>query len=156
MQQEALLRLWRTAVHRPTPWGEMVLTTSDFGKDLNERIAHALKDVYGEWIMVITILLLLTASRQIVDYKPVDRSKLNKMRRKRQEPLLMDHTAVTMHLGERHLQGQHRGPLGYTRKSPRIHLVSRYLVTHGDRHTIVEPYWRGRGDIVERHVRVKT
>jgi hypothetical protein len=46
-------------------------------------------------------------------------------------------------------------PLGYLRKSPRVHLVSSYLARRGDKHWIVEPYWRGSGDVIHRQTHVR-
>ena len=156
VQQEALLRLWRTAEHLPTEWGARIIQQHCRSKEeITERLGLAFSDVYGEYIMVWSTLLLLTSSRKIVDYRPVDRSKLNKVRLKRREAPLLDHTEVVMHVGERQVGNRPRAPLGYTRKSPRVHMVSRYLARRGDKHWVVEPYWRGQGDIVERHVKVK-
>jgi hypothetical protein len=124
---------------------------SDEGR--NALVANALADVYGEFIMIWACLLLLTASRPVVAYTTVDLGRLNKARAKRHELPLCDHTRVSMRLGDRH---QRPGvPLGHARKSPRIHLVGRYLARRGDKHWICEPYWRGEGTNVTRHVRVK-
>jgi hypothetical protein len=155
VQLEALLGIWRTAVHEPSSWGWRyleVLDRSIGGTD--RRIADSYADVYGEYIVAWAVMLLLTTSRKAVDYKPVDRSKLNKVRAKKREALLFDHNVVTMHINppQAHQQGQ---PLSYKRKSPRIHMVGRYLNRRGDKHWITEPFLRGQGEWPQRHVHVK-
>ena len=100
-------------------------------------------------------MLLLTSSRKAVDYRPVDRSKLNRVRSKKHEALLFDHTEVTLHINQQELAGKPGMPLSYQRKSPRIHIVSRYLNRRGDKHWIVEPFLRGQGEWPQRHVHVK-
>lgn len=157
VQLEALIDIWRTANHRPSPWGERYLesTESVFG-DYETRWAMAMADVYGEYIIIWAIVLMLTASRQAVEYRPVDRTKINKARTKRRESLLFDHTEVVMHINRQPQAGeQFRSPLAYTRKSPRIHMVSRYLARRGDKHWIVEPYVRGSGETINRHIHVR-
>jgi len=154
-QLEALFAIWRTADHRPNEWGwEYCGWLHDMGA-LEARLPELYADVYGEYIIVWTILLILTSSRTIVDYKPVDRSKLNKQRRILKRPPLFDHTEVTLHIGERHRDGQRGQPLGYKRKSPRIHMVSSFLNRRGDKHWIVQPFWRGEGETIHRQVKVK-
>jgi hypothetical protein len=120
-----------------------------------ERYAHCLADVYGEYIEIWSVMMLLTASRKAVDYRPVDRGRLNKSRRKKHEVPLLDHTEVILHITRPGMAGPVRAPLGYSRKSPRIHMVSRYLARRGDKHWIVEPYLRGSGSPVERHIHVR-
>jgi hypothetical protein len=148
-QLKALFGIWETSEHHPNEWGAEYLTQSPI--DLNVAFA----DVYGEYIMIWAIMLLLTASRPIVDYTPVDLSKLNKARAKRQQTPRLDHTKVTMHVDQATIKSQVRAPLGYTRKSPRVHMVSRYLARRGDKHWICEPYLRGKGDVIHRRVTVK-
>ena len=99
----------------------------------------------------------LTASRPILDRQHVSLAKLNKIRKKKREPLLFDHTKVTLQLSHRP-QGPviERGPLGYARKAPRIHMVSSYLARRGNRHWIVQPYMRGRGETIHRVAKVTT
>jgi hypothetical protein len=134
VQNDALLGLWRLVRHSPSEWGEKYLRWMGATP---ERLANALADVYGEWIHAVSVLLLLTASRQAVNYREIDRSRLNKTRLKRREVPLLDHTEVVMHLRGRQAGEQPRAPLGYARKSPRIHMVSRYLARRGDKHWIV-------------------
>lgn len=156
VQLAALLDLWRTADHLPSEWGTQWLYAVCRNQDeLAERLAYCYADVYGEYIMAWAVMMLLTSSRRTVDYQPVDRVKINKNRaRKRQVPLL-DHTQVIMHLGNSTLSSVRRAPLGHARKSPRVHLVSRYLARRGDKHWIVQPYLRGVGEGVQRHVHVR-
>ena len=105
--------------------------------------------------MVPATLLLLTASRPVIDREHVSLAKLNKIRSKKREPLLFDHTKVTLKLSHRP-QGPviERGPLGYARKPPRIHMVSSYLARRGNRHWVVMPYMRGRGETIHRVTKV--
>jgi len=157
VQLEALKDIWRTAKHKPSDWGLKYFDVlySRFG-DIEERLNASYADVYGEYIEIWTIILLLTSSRQAVEYRQVDRSKINKARTKRRETPLLDHTEVVMHLS-RHIKGEGaaRSPLTYARKSPRIHLVSRYLARRGDKHWLVNPYVRGEGEWVSRHTHVR-
>jgi hypothetical protein len=149
IQKEALFQIWETAEHSPNRWGEMFLN-----RNPHQREA-AYADVYGEYITVWAIMMLLTASRPIVHYTPVDQSKLNKARVKRHEVPRLDHTRVTIHLNAAERAQQIRTPLGFTRKSPRIHMVSRYLARRGNKHWIVEPYMRGQGETISRHIKVR-
>lgn len=156
-QRDALLAIWRTADHRPSDWGAAFLaeTMKRYGEaSLIDRLKNCYADVYGEYIIIWAIMLLLTASRPAVAYRKVDRGRLNKARRKRRETPLMDHTEVVMHVA-RPPAGLARGPLGHERKSPRIHMVSRYLARRGDKHWIVEPYWRGQGQTIHRRTHVR-
>jgi len=159
IQREALFDIWRTSDHRFTDWGRKYLVAQERRvgpRALRDQLPYMWSDVYGEYIEVWSTILMLTASRRIVDYRPVDRAKLNKARAKNKKVPLMDHTAVTMHIGETHAQGQRRQPLGYARKSPRIHMVSSYLARRGDKHWVCLPYWRGSGDVIHREVRVRS
>jgi hypothetical protein len=157
VQLDALFGIWRTAEHLPSNWGadwlEYVTNTPE---ELDERIGNCFADVYGEYICVWALLMLLTASKTAVDLRPVDRSKLNRIRAKKRATPLLDHTEVVLHV-QRRPDGTAlpRAPLGHARKSPRIHMVSRYLARRGDKHWIVEPYLRGSGGHVERHVHVR-
>lgn len=149
LQYEALMDIWRTAEHRPSAWGKTWLA------DLTpHQQRYLLSDIYGEYIGIWAILLLLTASRPTVAYSAVSRTKLNKARTRKREAPLLDHTTVTMHISHKLVNGQHHSPLGYARKSPRIHLVRSYLARRGDKHWITNSYLRGKGEGVERHVRV--
>ena len=149
VQLEALFDIWRTSRHVPSTWGRQWLNS--WGKD-KERFF--LSDIYGELIGVYAILLLLTASRPTVEYKPVDQSKINKTRAKKRVPLLFDHTEVSLHTNYKVVQQRQGQPLGRARKSPRIHVVSSYLARRGDKHWITNSYVRGSGDAVERHIKV--
>jgi hypothetical protein len=149
VQLEALCDIWRTARHVPSAWGSRWL--SHYGKDA-ERFF--LSDIYGELIGVYATLLLLTASRPTVEYKQVSQAKINKARIKKRVAPLFDHTEVSMRLSHRTVQQRQGQPLGHARKSPRVHVVSSYLVVHNGRHSIVQPYIRGSGDAIERHIKV--
>lgn len=155
IQLEALLGIWRTAHHEASEWGADYLTSFN-NKDRERMLAHAYADVYGEYIMVWTIMMLLTASRPIIKYEPVHLDRLNKARRKRDQQPLLDHTQVTMHLQSHTKQQVIRGPLDHTRKRPGVHLVTYYLGRRGDKHWIVNPYWRGQGPVIHRRVQVKS
>ena len=154
IQLEALFDIWRTAQHRPSDWGQIYLAWMK-----NDPLATALSyaDVVGEYMMIWAVLLLLTASRPVVDLVPIDLGRLNKRRHKRAEPPLLDYTQVTLRLAPPDPQYNPviRGPLGYSRKSPRVHLVSSYLARRGDKHYIVQPYFRGQGQLISRHVHVQ-
>jgi hypothetical protein len=152
IQLEALLRIWQTAEHQPwREWGSRYVAR--FLDPL--ALAHSYADVYGEYIMIWAAVMLLTASRPIIDRRPVSMAKLNKARAKRQLPPRLDHTVVTLHLDQAAAEARRRAPLGYTRKSPRVHLVSSYLARRSDKHWIVQPYWRGEGEVISRHVHVR-
>lgn len=156
VQLEALYDIWRTADHGPSEWGSRFLTeASNSEEHMLNRMTEFYRDVYGEYITAWTIILLLTSSRKTVDYTKIDRGKLNKARAKRRQTPLWDYTEVTMHVTQQPEAGASRAPLGYARKSPRIHMVSRYLARRGDKHWICEPYLRGKGETVERRVNVK-
>jgi len=149
VQLEALCDILRTARHVPSAWGQRWL--NHYGKGA-ERFF--LSDIYGELIGVYAILLLLTASRPTVEYKQVSQVKINKTRTKKRTAPLFDHVQVTMHLNHRVVASASRGPLGRTRRSPRLHIVSGYLARRGDKHWLISPYQRGRGDAIERHIKV--
>jgi len=149
VQLEALCDIWRTSRHAPSAWGRLWL--SHFDKKM-ERFF--LSDIYGELIGVYAVLLLLTASRPTVEYKPVDQSKINKARAKKRVPLLFGYSEVTMHTKYKVVQQRQGKPLNHARKSPRIHLVKSYLARRGDKHWLVESYVRGSGDTIERHIKV--
>jgi hypothetical protein len=147
VQLEALCDIWRTSRHVPSVWGSRWLRR--LGKD-GER--YFLSDVYGEYIGIWAIVLLLTASRPTVEYKEVSREKINKARTKKRAMPLFGHIEVTMHLNHRVVAPVQRGSSG--RRSPRLHIVSGYLARRGDKHWLISPYQRGSGDAVERHVKV--
>jgi hypothetical protein len=161
IQLEALLSIWNTSHHKPSEWGAKFInlpTPRDpifyYGNN-DRRIANFYADVYGEYIMIWSCLLLLTSSKKIVQLEDVDMSDLNRIRRRMDKPQKLDHTNVTIYINENthtHTQGQ---PLGFTRKSPRIHMVSSYLARRGDKHWVVMPYWRGKGEVISRHIKVK-
>ena len=146
---EALCDIWRTARHALSTWGRQWL--DHYGRGA-ERFF--LSDIYGELIGVYAILLLLTASRPTVEYKQVSQARINKARIKKRVAPLFDHTEVTMHLNHRAVMSSLRGPLGRTRRSPRLHIVSGYLARRGDKHWLVQSYPRGKGDAIERHIKV--
>jgi hypothetical protein len=148
VQLPALLDVWRTSNHVLSAWGRKWVS--------HDNARFFLSDIYGEYLGLLAVLLLLTASRPTVSYKTVDRAKLNKARARRREPALLDHTEVTMHLTHKEVVGQRRLSLGYQRRSPRLHQVSSYLARRGDKHWLVRPYLRGSGGPVERRVRVIT
>jgi hypothetical protein len=148
IQLNAMLDIWRTSSHKLSAWGRTWVEAGG----TQERFF--LSDIYGEFIEIWCILLLLTSSRPTLAYRPISREKLNRARTRKREPALLDHTEITMQLSAREIAGK-RQPLGHARKSPRIHMVSRYLATRGDKHWLVEPYMRGQGEAVERHVRVR-
>jgi hypothetical protein len=161
VQLKALQRIWETAQHLPNEWGLNYIDyikqherhrVSNFQQELEKMYA----DVFGEYIVILATLLLLTSSRTIVDYTPISRFKLNKSRKAKRAPLLLDHTEVTLHIGEYQREGQRRQPLSYTRKSPRIHMVQSFLNHRGDKHWIVQPFWRGQGETIHRRVKVTT
>lgn len=158
VQLDALFGIWRTAEHYPSDWGLRWLNAVTSTKDeFAYRLAHAYGDVYGEFIGVWAILMLLTASRKAVDLHEISRAKLNKARAKKREPLLLDHTQVVLHINNQTINAAGvRAPLNHTRKPPRIHMVSRYLARRGDKHWLVEPYLRGSGEPVQRHVHVRS
>jgi hypothetical protein len=159
IQLEALFSIWDTSYHSPSKWGNKFLAHpfpgSSYGSQ-EERIANFYADVYGEYIMVWSCLMLLTSSRKIIDLEEVDMSQFNRIRKIMNKPQKLDHTIVSLHINNNvhiHTQGV---PLGFTRKSPRIHMVSSYLARRGDKHWVVMPYWRGKGEVISRHVKVKS
>lgn len=157
VQLKALYDIWETVHHRPSEWGkEFFAIMAQAGTDMRYFLNEQYCDVVGEYIDIWAIILLLTSSRQTVEYRDVDRSRINKGRVKKRETPLLDHTEVVMHLSGGKINGsQPRAPLAYARKSPRIHMVSRYLARRGTKHWIVEPYLRRSGGVVDRHVQVR-
>jgi hypothetical protein len=157
-QLEGLFSIWRTADHRPSNWGASyldIIHQRGGESALRKSLENMYADVYGEYIIVWGVLLMLTSSRRIVEYKTIDNSKLNRARAKRRQVPLLDHTKVVMRTDKLWVQGQRGQPLGYQRKSPRIHMVSSYLSHRGNKHWVVMPFWRGSGPTIHREVRVK-
>jgi hypothetical protein len=153
IQTDALLGIWRTAQHKPmAKWGTEYLAR--YVHD-DHALGGCYADVYGEYIVVWAALLLLTASRPIVNYSHVDLTKLNKHRKAKGRSLLLDHTVVSLRLSDNVTWRGQGVPLGHARKSPRVHMVSSYLARRGDKHWVVAPYFRGSGDTIHRVTRVK-
>lgn len=152
VQQEALFDIWRTAEHVPAHWARAYWDALP-NPALVEALSYA--DVVGEYIQVWCVMLLLTTSRPIVDMQPIDLAKLNKARRKKGALPLLDHTRVSLHLTPQAWRPVVRGALGYSRKPPRIHMVSSYLARRGTRHWVVQPYMRGSGEQIHRVVNVR-
>lgn len=152
IQLDALFDIWRTAQHKPTAWAAGLWDCLP-----NPELAKALSyaDVVGEYIMIWSVLLLLTASRPIVDLSQISLAKLNKHRCRKGAVPLLDHTRISLHLTPQAQRPVVRNPLGYSRKSPRIHIVSRYLARRGTRHWVVQPYMRGSGAQIHRMVNVR-
>jgi hypothetical protein len=155
VQLEALFDIWRTAQHAPSDWGNEYCALLHERGVLDLHLPNMWADVYGEYIIIWAILLMLTSSRKTVEYHAVDRSRINKLRRQRKQSLLWDHTEVTVYLGQQHVVGERRQPLGYQRKSPRVHLVSSYLNRRGDKHWVTVPFFRGSGDMIHRQINVR-
>lgn len=157
IQLDALLSIWKTSKHAPSHWGSDYLKSAGYYNEPSSdaQIANFYADVYGEYIMIWSIMMLLTSSRKIVNYEKVDNTKWNKSRIKQGKLPKLDHTLVTIHIGAEEKERQKGQPLGYTRKSPRVHMVGSYLNRRGDKHWIVQPFWRGSGETISRHVKVK-
>ena len=156
VQETAFLEIWETSEHKPTPSGlDFLYKVMKTGRNIETALDNFYCDVYGEYVNFWAVMLLLTASRPVVEYIPVDRSKINKVRSKKRQSPLLDHHEVTMHLIKHSKREIERGPLDFTRKSPHIHLVGRYLNHRNDKHWIVEPYMRGSGEPVPKHIHVR-
>lgn len=154
VQMAAMLDIWHTCEHRLADWGEGYLAKFP-NRDLGLALARA--DVVGEYIHLWSVLLMLTANRPVIRYDAVDMSKLNKRRAKKHEVPLLDHTRVTLNLAPHVERPVLRS--SYQHKSPRIHMVSSFLTTRhtreGTRHMIIQPYWRGQGEVIHRRVHVR-
>jgi hypothetical protein len=154
IQLEAFFDIWQTCEHKLAAWGPQYLTQFS-----DPQLAYALSrsDVVGEYIMLWCILLMLTASRAVVRHEAVDMGKVNKHRAKKHEVPLLDHTRVTLNLAPHVERPVMRS--SYQHKSPRIHMVSSFLTTRhtreGTRHMIIQPYWRGQGEVIHRQVHVR-
>ncbi len=154
IQLEAFFDIWQTCEHKLAAWGPQYLTQFS-----DPQLAYALSrsDVVGEYIMLWCILLMLTASRPVVRYDAIDLGKVNKHRAKKRETPLLDHTRVTLNLAPHVERPVLRA--SYQHKSPRIHMVSSFLTTRhtreGTRHMIIQPYWRGQGEVIHRQVHVR-
>lgn len=153
VQLNALFDIWRTCEHLPSEWGGRHYWPALGNDPLMIDLCYS--DVVGEYIMIWAVMLMLTASRPLLAMTPVDQGKINKHRVRRGEEPLLDHTRVSLRLSPKEQRPLIRSELGYTRKSPRVHLVSRYLARRGDKHWVVEPYWRGSGQVISRHVHVQ-
>lgn len=151
IQYEAFKSIWRTSRHTLSPWGEKLLRNAS-----QYEIDNCRADVYGEYITVWAILILLTASRPTLQHELINQQKINKNRIKRGEVPLHSYSSVTLHLSPQPSNTIVRGPLGHARKSPRIHLVSSYLARRGTKHWIVQPYMRGKGETISRRVFVRS
>jgi len=155
VQMEALFDIWRTAEHGLSTWGIEYCKILERQGVLERQLPHMWADVYGEYIIIWAVMLLLTSSRKTVDYHEVSRAKINKLRKKRRQALLYDHTQVVMYLGQHHVAGQRGQPLSFKRKSPRIHVVGSYLNRRNDKHWIVQPFMRGSGETIHRQIKVR-
>jgi hypothetical protein len=154
VQEKALLSIWETAQHAPNEWGSKFIRHAKYDKHGN-LINNFYADIYGEYIMIWSIMILLTSSRTILNYEKIDNTKWNKARVKQGKAPRLDHTMTTLHISEEVRMHQKGTPLGFTRKSPRIHMVQSYPSHRGNKHWVVMPYWRGKGEIISRHVKVK-
>lgn len=158
VQLAALFDIWKHAEHKLNTFGvQFCQRLHQLGgrHAVEARLPVMYADVYGEFIEIWSVILLLTSSRKIVDYRPVDRRKINKNRIARKQPPLLDHTEVVLHVGEQQVEGQRGMPLGYARKSPRVHMVSSFLNHRGEKHWIVRPFLRGKGETIHREVKVR-
>jgi hypothetical protein len=157
IQVEALKDIWRTSVHKPSDWGAGYINFYGTKPGYNDQfmLDNLYADVYGEYIMVWSVMILLTSSKKILDLKEIDYGKLNVARQIKGKSPLANHTRCTLYINRERKIMQPTGPLGYTRKSPRIHLVSSFPVTRGNKHWVVQPYWRGKGEVISRHIHVK-
>jgi hypothetical protein len=151
VQLAALFDIWRTCQHRPTSWAPEYFAMLP-NPALGEALSYA--DVVGEYITIWSVMLLLTASRPVVRQTPVNLAKLNKHRIRRKDLPLFDYTRVSLHLTPQEERPVVSHPLGFTRKSPRVHMVSSYLARRGSKHWIVAPYFRGSGETIHRVTRV--
>jgi hypothetical protein len=140
IQQQSLLSIWETAQHIPSEWGmKYLMATSD---RLNQwQINNFYADVYGEYIMVWSIMILLTSSRKILDYEKIDNTKWNKARAKQGKPAKLDHTRCSLHINQE-VQIHGKG-------------VQSYPNHRGDKHWVVQPFSRGKGEVISRHIHVK-
>jgi len=147
VQMAALNNIWRSVKHEPNEWGRKTVV------GLSKQVLELLQaDVIGEWISALSALILITSVRTIRQ-ETSDLSRLNKARAKRGARLLLDHTTVHLYIDPSiKANVQRRQPLGYVRKSPRVHLVGSYLNHRGDKHWIVFPFLRGQGERITRHV----
>jgi hypothetical protein len=152
IQTEALLSIWRTSLHKPSEYGHKYLS---YFRHTSYEVNNFYADIYGEYIMIWSCLMLLTSSKKILDYEEVNLSKLNKARVKKGEAPKLDYTRASLYINKEVYIHQKGVPLGFDRKSPRIHMVSSYLGRRGNKHWIVQPYWRGKGEMISRHIHVK-
>lgn len=146
VQHGAVFDIWRTCRHVMAEEGDALIRYSSDRTALSLQLTEDLffSDVIGEYIMVWACLILLT-TRQTVNYRTVDTAVLNKARSKKGKPLLLDHQTVHINLSGNNV-GRHHRPLGFTRKSPRIHMVSSYpYLRRSGEYGIVLPYIRGSG-----------
>lgn len=140
-QYTALHKIWHTVRHHFEEQAYPFALTQ-FDRDL------IYADVVGEYLMVFLVLLLLTSARKAVELRPVDLSRLNKARAKAKKTALLNHHIVHLYYGDRNQKStpvMARGPLGYSRKSPRVHLVSSYPAVRAGKPTIVMGHPRGYG-----------
>lgn len=158
VQLAAINQLWTTAEHRPSTLGMNWLIAGARGsrERFDYLLGGSIADVYGEYITAWAVMLLLTADRKPVSYRPVDRAKLNKARAKKGEHPLLDHTEVVLRISPKAPSTPiPHAPLEHGRKSPRLHIVSRYLAHRNGKYWLVEPHLRGKGERLTRYVHVK-
>jgi hypothetical protein len=152
IQERALVSIWETAQHAPNEWGFKYLK---YAKSDSWQINNFYADVYGEYIMIWAIMILITSSRKILNYETVDNTKWNKVRTKQGKAPRLDHTKTTLYINKEVQIHQKGVPLGFIRKSPRVHMVQSYPNHRGDKHWVVQPFSRGKGEVISRHIKVK-
>src|SRR3546814_6678293 len=77
------------------------------GLAAGQYLAQARRDLDGEYLHMLAIMLLLQA-RNATGFREEDRSRLNQARIRSGKPSLLDHRIAYMRIGEREARGPRR------------------------------------------------
>lgn len=142
-QIEALLDLDQCSEDRATPEGEKMINA--LATDISEAVALkmlglAKDDIEGEFMQVLSVLILLSARNGVTRLPGPNLAKLNKARAKKKKPALLDHQIVTMRLNKGEQRASSGGGAGGLSTERRGALVQGHFVVRGKPRENI--YWR--------------